>query len=50
MDVEGLMPHGAVVACEYGIPSVVGIAGATRKIMVEPYIRVDGERKAILWY
>ncbi len=31
--VGGLMTHGAVVAREYGIPAVVGVEGATQKIV-----------------
>lgn len=42
MEVGGLMTHGAVVAREYGIPSVVGIDCATQVIKDGAYIRVDG--------
>ncbi|MGE5465505.1 MAG: phosphoenolpyruvate synthase [Syntrophothermus sp.] len=41
-EVGGLMTHGAVVAREYGIPAVVGVEGATRKITDGQCIRVDG--------
>lgn len=41
-EVGGLMTHGAVVAREYGIPAVVGVEGATRKIADGQWIRVDG--------
>lgn len=41
-EVGGLMTHGAVVAREYGIPAVVGIDNATRKIRDGQKIRVDG--------
>lgn len=41
-EVGGLMTHGAVVAREYGIPAVVGVEGATRKINDGQCIRVDG--------
>jgi len=40
----GLMTHGAVVAREYGIPAVVGVDGATRKIKDGQIIRIDGRR------
>jgi len=33
--------HGAVVAREYGIPAVVGVAGATEQIATGQRIRVD---------
>lgn len=41
-EVGGLMTHGAVVAREYGIPAVVGLDNATRKIRDGQKIRVDG--------
>lgn len=41
-EVGGLMTHGAVVAREYGIPAVVGVDNATRKIIDGQHIRVDG--------
>lgn len=41
-EVGGLMTHGAVVAREYGIPAVVGVDDATRKIRDGERIRVDG--------
>lgn len=44
MEVGGMMTHGAVVAREYGIPSVVGIDNATKIIKDGDYIRVDGSR------
>ncbi|MER7167423.1 rifamycin-inactivating phosphotransferase [Micromonospora sp. NPDC000207] len=36
-EVGGLMTHGAVIAREYGLPAVVGVEGATRRIR-------DGQR------
>jgi phosphoenolpyruvate synthase/pyruvate phosphate dikinase len=41
-EVGGLMTHGAVIAREYGLPAVVGIDGATRRIADGQRIRVDG--------
>ncbi|MDF9408424.1 phosphoenolpyruvate synthase [Pelotomaculum isophthalicicum JI] len=41
-EVGGLMTHGAVVAREYGIPAVVGVDDATRKILDGQKVRVDG--------
>lgn len=41
-EIGGLMTHGAVVAREYGIPAVVGVDDATRKIQDGQKIRVNG--------
>ena len=41
-EVGGLMTHGAVVAREYGLPAVVGVHDATRRIPDRSRIRVDG--------
>ncbi|MBL9013766.1 MAG: phosphoenolpyruvate synthase, partial [Myxococcales bacterium] len=41
-EVGGLMTHGAVIAREYGVPAVVGVEGATRRIADGQRIRVDG--------
>jgi phosphoenolpyruvate synthase/pyruvate phosphate dikinase len=41
-EVGGLMTHGAVIAREYGLPAVVGVAGATRLIADGQRIRVHG--------
>lgn len=38
----GLMTHGAVVAREYGLPAVVGVEDATRRIRDGQRIRVHG--------
>ncbi len=37
-----MMSHGAVVAREYGIPAVVGVAGATEQIATGQAVTVDG--------
>lgn len=42
MEMGGSISHGAVVAREYGIPAVVGVAGATEHIQSGQLIRVDG--------
>lgn len=36
------MTHGAVIAREYGLPAVVGVAGATRLIRDGQRVRVHG--------
>jgi pyruvate,water dikinase len=43
MEIGGLMTHGSVVAREYGIPAVVGVADATRQIKTGQHIRVHGD-------
>ncbi|WP_204003510.1 rifamycin-inactivating phosphotransferase [Micromonospora lutea] len=40
-EIGGLMTHGAVIAREYGLPAVVGVADATRLIPDGQRIRVD---------
>lgn len=42
MEVGGMMTHGAVVAREYGIPAVVGVADATRLLKTGQRVRLDG--------
>ena len=41
-EVGGLMTHGAVIAREYGLPAVVGVEHATRRIRDGQRIRVSG--------
>ncbi len=41
-EVGGMMTHGAVIAREYGLPAVVGVDGATRRIRDGQRIRVHG--------
>src|SRR5262249_31235525 len=41
-EVGGLMTHGAVIAREYGLPSVVGVERATQLIRDGQRIRVHG--------
>ena len=41
-EVGGLMTHGAVIAREYGLPAVVGVQDATRRIRDGQWIRVHG--------
>jgi pyruvate,water dikinase len=42
MEVGGLMTHGSVVAREYGIPAVVGVHEATKRLQTGQRVRVDG--------
>lgn len=41
-EVGGLMTHGAVIAREYGLPTVVGVTNATRLIRDGQRIRING--------
>lgn len=41
-EVGGMMTHGAVIAREYGLPAVVGVGDATRRIKDGQRIRVNG--------
>lgn len=42
MEMGGAMAHGAIVAREYGIPAVVGVAGAATRIRTGQQITIDG--------
>ena len=44
----GMLSHGAIIAREFGIPSVVGVKGATRLIRHGGSITVDGDRGLVL--
>jgi rifampicin phosphotransferase len=48
MEIGGLLTHGTVVAREYGIPAVVGITDATKKLKTGQRIRVDGNTGIVL--
>lgn len=41
-EIGGMMTHGSVVAREYGIPAVVSVENATKRLKDGQYIRVDG--------
>lgn len=47
MEMGGLMSHGSVVAREYGIPAVVGVHGATERLVTGQRITVDGSTGVI---
>lgn len=42
VEVGGLLSHGSVVAREYGLPAVVGVAGATKQIKTGDKVYLDG--------
>ncbi|MFC6085544.1 PEP/pyruvate-binding domain-containing protein [Sphaerisporangium aureirubrum] len=48
MEMGGANSHGAVVAREYGIPAVVGVADAVSRIVTGQEITVDGTSGAVL--
>ncbi|HZU04125.1 MAG TPA: PEP/pyruvate-binding domain-containing protein [Ktedonobacteraceae bacterium] len=48
MEMGGSISHGAVVAREYGIPAVVGVAGATERIQNGQMIMVNGSTGKIV--
>lgn len=41
-DIGGVLSHGSIVAREYGIPAVLGVGVATRRIRTGDLITVDG--------
>jgi pyruvate,water dikinase len=47
MEMGGMMSHGAVVAREYGIPAIVGVEGATERIMNGATVTVDGTKGTV---
>jgi pyruvate,water dikinase len=47
MEVGGMMTHGSVVAREYGIPAVVGVSNATRRLKTGDRIKLDGSSGVI---
>ncbi|MFZ1284880.1 MAG: PEP-utilizing enzyme, partial [Propionicimonas sp.] len=46
-EVGGMMTHGSVVAREYGIPAVVGVHDATRRLSTGQRVRLDGTHGTI---
>ncbi|WP_426225131.1 PEP/pyruvate-binding domain-containing protein [Pseudarthrobacter sp. DSP2-3-2b1] len=49
MEMGGVISHGAVVAREYGIPAVVGVADATTMLRDGQSITVDGAAGTVTW-
>ena len=43
-ELGGPLSHAAVVAREFGVPSVVNVSGATQVIRTGDVLRVDGDR------
>jgi phosphohistidine swiveling domain-containing protein len=46
-ELGGPLSHAAVVAREFGVPSVVNVVGATRAIRTGDMLRVDGDRGVV---
>ena len=46
-EVGGQLSHGAIVAREYGIPSVMNVAEATRRLRTGQRVQLDGDRGVI---
>ncbi len=42
METGGILSHGAIVAREFGLPAVAGLAGVTRQIRTGQRLKVDG--------
>ena len=47
-EVGGMMTHGSVVAREYGIPAVVGVAQATTRLKTGQRVRVNGSNGQVV--
>ena len=48
MERGGMLSHGAIIAREFGIPSVVGVPCATEAIAHGADVHVDGDRGTVL--
>jgi pyruvate,water dikinase len=46
-DIGAPLSHAAIVAREYGVPSVVNAEGVTRWVRTGEKIRVDGDRGVV---
>ena len=42
-----MLSHGAIIAREFGIPSIVGVADATRLIPSGATVCLDGDRGSV---
>jgi len=47
MERGGMLSHGAIIAREFGIPSIVGVAEATRLIPTGATVCLDGDRGTV---
>ena len=46
-EIGGMLSHGAVVAREYGIPAVVNVRAATKRIQTGDEVEVDGSKGVV---
>jgi pyruvate,water dikinase len=46
-EVGGRLSHGAIIAREYGIPAVMDVTNATRRLHTGQWVRLDGERGTV---
>ncbi|MBN1217457.1 MAG: hypothetical protein JXM69_00895 [Anaerolineae bacterium] len=46
-DIGGLLSHGAIIAREYGLPAVLNVSNATRRIRTGQLILVDGVKGVV---
>jgi pyruvate,water dikinase len=46
-EVGGILSHGAIVAREYGIPAVMSVSGATKRLRDGQYVTLDGNKGMI---
>jgi pyruvate,water dikinase len=47
METGGVLSHGAIVAREFGLPAVAGLAGVVRRLRTGQRLRVDGNRGVV---
>lgn len=47
-EIGGTLSHGAIIAREYGLPAVLNVADATRRIRTGQLVHVDGS-KGVVW-
>jgi rifampicin phosphotransferase len=47
METGGVLSHGAIVAREFGLPAVAGLAGVQRRLKTGQRLRVDGGRGTV---
>ncbi|MEE2913968.1 MAG: PEP/pyruvate-binding domain-containing protein [Pseudomonadota bacterium] len=47
-DIGGILAHGSIVAREYGIPAVLGLGDATKRIKDGQTITIDGNRGTVV--
>ena len=46
-EVGGRLSHGAIIAREYGIPAVMDVTNATRRLHTGQWVRIDGQKGTV---